>query len=177
MHLVVFDFFLADRAEGAQAHMQGDEDLLTALVLNLLQQLLGEVQAGRGRSGTATLAAIYRLVALLVLQGSSDIGRQGSFAQAVENLLENTIIGKAYYATTKIGVVDNLTGKLFAELDFGTHLQLFAGTHQNLPIGGILAGQQKHLHMGTGVLKAVQTGRDNSGIVKYQHITGMQILY
>ena len=157
--------------------MQRYEDLLTALVLDFLQKLLGEVQASRGSSGTTTLAAIYRLVALLVLQGCSDVGRQGCLPQPIENFFKNAVIAKAHHATTKIGVVDNLTGKLIAELDFGTHLQLFAGAHQNLPIGGILAGQQKHLHMGTGVLKAMQTGRDNSGIVKYQHIPGMQILY
>ena len=177
VHLVVLDFFLADRAEGAEAHMQGYEDLLAAFFLDFLQQLLGEVQSSRRSGGTAALPAVHRLVALLVLQGGSDIGRQGSFTQAVENLLENAIIGKAHDTTTKIGVVNDLTGKLVAELDFGTNLQLFAGAHQNLPIGGILAGQQEDLHMGAGVLKAVQARRNNSGVVEHQHIAGMKIFY
>ena len=37
--------------------------------------------------------------------------------------------------------------------------------------------RQKYLDMGTGILRTVQTRRNNVGIVKHQHIAGLKIIY
>ena len=54
----------------------------------------------------------------------------------------------------------------------GPHLQFFSGTHQHFPVCIVQAGQQKHFDMGPGIFKAVQAGRNHTGIIKDQQIAG-----
>ena len=157
--------------------MQGYKNLFAADILDFLQQLFGKVQACSRSGSTAALTVINSLITLLILQRCRDIRRQRSFTQTIKNFFENTVILKAYYASAEIGVLDNLAAQFIAEVNLGTNLQLFAGAYQNLPVGCISAGQQKYLNMGTGILRAVQTRRNNAGIVKHQHIAGLKIIY
>ena len=130
------------------------------------------------RSGsTAALTVINSLVALLILQRCRDIRRQRSFTQTVKNFFEDTVILKSYHTSAEVGVLDNLAAQFIAEVNLSTNLQLFAGAHQNLPVGCISAGQQKYFNMGAGILRAVQARGNNAGIVKHQHIAGLKIIY
>ena len=157
--------------------MQRYKNLFAADFLDFLHQLLSKVQACSRSGSTAALTVINSLIALLILQRCSDIRRQRSFTQTVKNFFEDTVILEANYASAEVGVLDNLTAQFIAEVNLGTNLQLFAGAYQNLPVGCISAGQQEYLNMSAGILRAVQTRRNNAGIVKHQHIAGLKIIY
>ena len=78
------------RLESADADVQGDECAFDAAPVELLQELLREMQAGRGSGDRSGFTSPDGLVARAVLGsiGACDVGRQGHMPERVEMRLD-----------------------------------------------------------------------------------------
>ena len=175
VHLVLFDLFHVHGAKRSESNVERDEADMDSLRLEFGKLLLCEVQTRRRRSRRTFLAAVDRLVALLVLQSLMDVRRQRRFSQAVENLLEYAFIAELHDAPAEIRMRHDLSAKFVGKADNLSHLRLLAGAHQGLPRIPVEAAQQKHLDMRARRLApAIETCGKDACIVQNQGVAGRE---
>ena len=172
VHGVVFNIFFRNRTKRAQPYIQSDKHFFTAHVFDFLQKFFCKMQACSRRRSRPRIPVVNCLIPFLVFQFFRNIRWQRHFSQPVQDFFEHSFKGKTDNTSAKIRMVNNRPGQLVREIDMGPHLQFFSGTHQHFPVRIVQAGQQKHFYMGPGILKAVQAGRNHTGIIKDQQIAG-----
>ena len=176
VHLVLLDVVDADGAEGAEADVQGDEAEVDAHLAQLLHLLFGEVQAGGRGGGGALLAVVDGLVALLVLEFLVDVGRQRRLAEAVEDLLEDTVIVELDDAAAKVGVLGDGARELRAEADDVARLGFLAGLDERLPVIGVEAAQEEDFDFAARLVAvADEAGRHDARVVEDQGVAGLEV--
>ncbi|MPM81411.1 hypothetical protein SDC9_128464 [bioreactor metagenome] len=169
---MALDLVLLHGAEGAKAHVERHVPNSYPLGDDLLQKLLGKVEARRGCGGAAQFPGVNGLIPLPVLQFLSDIGRQGHFAQAFQNLQENSLVVELHQPVAALHLADDLAGQFSVpkgHLRAGTHL--FARADKTLPDALPLVHQQQHLAgPAAGQPMAQKTGGQNAGVVQNQAV-------
>ena len=134
VHMVLQDIVHLHRPEGAKSHMKGDAGNVHSLALYLLQKLRRKVQSCRGGCRRPAVLCVDCLVAVLVLQLVSDIGRQGHLSQLVQYLLKDAVVGKPHKTVALLHHINDLSyQKTLPKADPGTRLRLFPRLHQRLP--------------------------------------------
>ena len=178
MHLMVRDLLGLDRAEGAEADVEGHPGQIHALVPELLQELRRKVQTGGRRGGGAVDAGIDGLIPFLILQLLLDIGGQGHLSKLAQDLQEDALIAEADLFLAVVQGFHDLGGELsVAEAELRADRGLPARARQAFPdvAAGIL--EQKDLHSpAAGNAVAHQTGRKDAGIVQNQRVAGLEIV-
>ena len=134
VHVVLGHIIYLDRAEGAKSHVERHIGEVHALVLNLLQELLCEVQACGRCGGGAVVLRIDRLIHVRILKLVGDVGRQRHLAEAVQDLLKDAVIVELHEAVSVLHDLQDLRGQgPVAEGDLRTGAKLLSGLYQGLP--------------------------------------------
>jgi len=191
---VILDAIDADRLESSQADVQRDVGGLDAALTDSVENLRGEMEAGRGRGYGSALLRIDGLIALAIARGiwARDIGRERDVADAIEGGEEIIVILErleAEVALAELGARQDLglqvvglqviglqfillaEEKAFADSDFAP------GAHQALPIvglGGELASEKDFDAPVSTFAAAIKPGGKNAGIVEDDEIAGLQ---
>ena len=179
VHLMLGDFVLLHRTEGAKAHVQRHIANANAHGLHLFQQLLRKMQARRGCGGAAHHLGIHRLVALAILQFLLDIRWQGHFAQPIQHLKEDALIVEPHQPVAAGQFLRNLGSQLaVAKGELRAFAHFLAGPHQTFPRLVAPVDQQQHLARAAArQTLAQQPCRKHAGIIEDQAVAGMQILW
>ena len=74
--------------------MQKDVNNINALIAYGRQQFGSEVQPRRRRGGRTVLPCVDGLIALFIVKPLGNVGREGSLTYFIQDLLEDTRIGK-----------------------------------------------------------------------------------
>ena len=186
IHLVFREVLDVHRAEVAQTDVQRDEGLVDALDLHALHQVLGEVHAGRRGGHGAFVPGEDRLVALGVLRldlVAHPLGQRG-LAQTEKRLLEllvGAVEQETQRAAARSGVVDHLGNQqvVVAEVELVADADLARRIDQHVPQAqfAVQLAQQEDLDLGAGLLLvAVQTGREDLGVVEDEEVLFVEIL-
>ena len=172
VHLMLGDFVLLHRTEGAKAHVQRHIANANAHGLHLFQQLLRKMQARRGCGGAAHHLGIHRLVALAILQFLLDIRRQGHFAQPIQHLKEDALIVEPHQPVAAGQFLRNLGSQLaVAKGELRAFAHFLAGPHQTFPRLVAPVDQQQHLARAAArQTLAQQPCRKHAGIIEDQAV-------
>ena len=194
---VLFDFFDADRLEGAEADVKGDFRGFDAAVAETGERLRSEMETGGGGGDGPALAGVDGLVAVAITGGigAGDVGRERDMADLLDAGEEVVCRSEVEVALAKFAAGDDLglefvvvaEEKVLADADFA------AWTHEAFPIvrialqlpseqdfdtaaeevtrGRILRAERLGLKTGAASKKA--SGK-YAGIVEYQQITGVE---
>ena len=177
MHFVVENVVLLHRAECSKTDMKRDVGGVNALVSELFEHVLREVQTRGGSGGGAGLAAVDSVVAVLVLELLGDVGRERHLTYAVEDIEEIPLEREADKAVSLVHDVEYLSGKPLREIDDRAGLEALSGVHQGLPFGEAQTLEQQELNVGAGAaLDAVYTRRENLAVVHYKQVAGVQVV-
>ena len=151
VHLVVLDVLRLHRAEGAQAHMEGDRGKDHAFFPDALHQLRGKVEPGRGGGSGTRFPAIDRLVPVRVGKVLFDVVGQGHFPQLLQNLQEDALIVERDDPVARFQhLVDGGSEPAVAKGDVGPFFQPAAGIDDALPPALSQVFQQQHFHGAAG---------------------------
>ena len=177
MHFVVENVILLHRAECSKTNMKRDVGGVNALVSELSEHVLREVQTRGGSGGGAGLAAVDSVVAVLVLELLGDVGRERHLTYAVEDIKEIPLEREADKAVSLVHDVEYLSGKPLREIDDRAGFQTLSGVYQGLPFGEAQTLEQQELNVGAGAaLDAVYTRRENLAVVHYKQVAGVQVV-
>ena len=182
VHNVLVYFFYLDGAESAEAHVEHNGHDLNTHSAYLIEKLLREVEPRRGRGGRAFLARIHSLVVAVILKLCRDVGRQGHFADGIENGIKRfsvfaaviefydtaAVLRRREYRCAELAVAENDLCPLFKPS---------AGARKHLPRVQLLLAQKHEFNVRRALahLFAVDARGNNLGIVDYKHVAGAQI--
>ncbi len=190
----------ADRLEGAEADVEGDVLDLDALCFQRVEDLGGEVEAGRGRGGGAGLVGVDGLVAgaILSLVVAVDVRGERHVAYFVEDGLEVRDRGEAQGAFAEVaggedlGFEEEFAGGGVGEVEAVAGLDLAAGTDQRGPdvfawvlVGKLLREQDFDAAGGVGRVRlgvrgagagGEEAGRDDTAVVEDEEVAILQIM-
>ena len=177
MHFVVENVVLLHRAECSKPDMKRDVGGVNALVSELSEHVLREMQTRGGSGGGAGLAAVDSVVAVLVLELLGDVGRERHLTYAVEDIKEISLEREADKAVSLVHNVEYLSGKPLREIDDRAGFQALSGVHQGLPFGEAQTLEQQELNVGAGAaLDTVYTRRENLAVVHHKQVAGVQVV-
>ena len=172
VHDVVRQILFFDGAESPQPHMEQNLRDLDTHRLDLGEQFLRKMQPRGGRGGGAVRLAVHRLIAVFVFEFFVNIRRQRHRADAGENVFEHAVEMKIDDALARLRPVFYGEGKLFGNDKFGADFRLFAGFHQNFPLGEVAPLQKKHFHF-AAVFRIREHARgQNLRVVYDEHVAG-----
>ena len=156
--------------------MEGHIGQVHPHVLDLLEELFGKVEPGRGGGGGAHLPGVDGLVPLRVLELRLDIGGQRHPAQALQQLQENAVVVEADQAVASLADLQDLGGeKPVSEGEPGPLSKLLSRPDQALPDLIAPVYQQQDLYRAAaGLPVAQQPGGQHPGIVEHQTVAGPQ---
>ena len=177
MHFVVEDVLLLDRAERPEPDVQRDVGGVNALVRELAEHVLREVQTRRRSGCGAGLAAVYRVVAVLVLELLGDVGRKRHLTYPVEDIEEIPLECESDKAVALVHDVEYLRGEPLREIHDSAWLQALSGVHQRFPLGEAQPLQQQEFHVRPrAAFRAVDTRREYLAVVHHQQVAGVQVV-
>ena len=188
VHLVVADVLAAHGAEGAVAHIERHLGPLEAAPAQGLAQLVGKVQARRGRGhGTGLLlAGVDGLVTAEIFfgVGTLDVGRQGDVPGGGEGVGHVALPAHAHTPVAEGAALEDGHADARAEMQGLAFAHAAPGTDQAVDLGapGVLTAldgrgggphqrqgrQQQEFHLAAGTAAAQQAGLQHAGVVGHQ---------
>jgi hypothetical protein len=181
---MVLDAVGRDGPEGPQAHQQLHPEQVHPARPTPGEQVVGEVQPGRGRRHRPGPVGEHRLVALRVGQRLVHVRRQRDLPGTEPPLLGGGVVGEQAHpaATVVTQHLAHLDHRLVAARrpragrggEPGAGRNPAAGANQRLPATFGPPVQQQHLDGPTGGLAEVQAGREHPTVVHHQHVTGIE---
>ena len=160
--------------------MEGDAHHVHPHLLDLPQQLRGEMQPRGGRGGRAVFPGIDRLIPLLVAELFLDIGGQGHGAQLLQQLKKNSIILEPDQAiAVGLDLLHHGGEPPVAKGDGRPLPQPAAGIDDAVPQITLHIFQQKDLHRGRAGPRflAIEPGREHPGVVDDQAVSRPEMLW
>ena len=164
--------------EGAVAHVQRDLDAFDAGGRHVIEDRLGEVQAGRRRGHGPALAGEHGLVPLAVRVEIRplDVGRQRHMADGVDEIHHRPcLIGpQAYQAPAEEPLLEHLAAERVAaalEAQAASRLQPLPGVHQRLPVLIVHARDEQAFDLAaTRLARAEQARREHLRVVQDEDV-------
>ncbi len=169
---VVLHPFGPDRGEGAETDFQVDLRHRRPGGDATVEHVRGEVQAGGGGGGGARTAGEHRLVALRVVEGGGDVGRQGQRAQAVHQRQRLLVTQQLHGPFAVADGVADQEDLVAVALEHRARRHPAGRPHQRGPLPVPRAFGQEHLDGAAGRLGQAEAGRDDPGVVHHQQVTG-----
>ena len=176
VHPVPTQVFLAHRLERARAHVQGERHDRHALAADPSDQILVEMQPGRGCRHCPRHARVHRLVTLLVfrLGVAVYIGRQRNSTVVIEKTNDRGVEVQQVELADTLDDID----PVLAKLQEAPGLQRLADPNlaQRPAIGPTLQmdALDEDLGLTTGVLARHQPGLDDAAVVDHEDIVGTE---
>ena len=170
VHDVVGEVLLFYGAEGTQPHVKEHFRYLHAHVADLLQELLGKVQARRGRGGRAVRLAVHRLIAVLIFELFVNVRRQRHTSHAGKDVLEHPVKMELDDTFARRRPAFDSEGELFGDDKFCPLLRLFPGADKHFPIGQILPFEQQNLYTSPVFRVREHTRGEHFCIVDDEHV-------
>ena len=166
---------LADRGEGVEAHVQGDEGDGDPPVPQSRKKPRREMQAGRGGGRGALPRSEDSLVAFGVAQRLLDVGRGGHPADAPD-LVESRLALQADPAGLLFPTENRYPQRRALEVHHRARRQLPGRPDERFPLAPGQRPQQQDLGRRAAAAAAQQPGRQHPRVVEHQDVTGFEVV-
>jgi hypothetical protein len=170
----------AHRQKRAWADVEYDGRQLDAVPADSSEEILGEVQPGRGRGNTPFLPGKDRLVPLAVAGRvrAPDVGRQGNVPVPFD--VPADIVGQQRNQVATVGPIEALRHthpEAIRDRDLLARAKARCGAKQRLPGAVVLqSAHEQHLHTTARSSPAEQTRRQNPRPVENEEVARVQEL-